>query len=247
MWNEEKNKSGVGGWKGGGSTQPSLCLHPAPSSPHPPHHSGREEEPSWFLDVLFPQIFQWIPFSLFCGCYAVTFLQRGERAGLFPPGVFAQSHLTPPFPGPVAAFPLVGRGSAQASQNPGQGQAALSRSLSSLPAHLPPSPFAPWKTSCTPPPLPLLMIVWPRLSTSLLSHHSPQFGCPSVPPKAPEKLVPTVHFPGNSNICASLQASSRASLPSSLRPREAKCWPRPSGGPGALLPGRLCWVQGDNA
>ncbi|ELR45367.1 TBC1 domain family member 1 [Bos mutus] len=28
----------------------------------------------------------------------------------------------------------------------------------------------------------------------------PQFGCPSVPPKAPENLFPTVHFPGNGNI-----------------------------------------------
>lgn len=109
-----------------------------------------------------------------------------------------------------------------------------------------PHPLHP-KTIGTPPPLPLLMTVWPPLSTSLLSHHSPQFGCLSVPAKAPEKLFPIVHFPDNGNICASLQASSRASLPSSLRPGEAKCRPRPSGGPGALFPCRLCWVQGGHA
>lgn len=156
----------------------------------------------------------------------------------------------------MAAFPLVGRGSAQASQNrsfltPGQGQAARSRPLSSLPAHLPPSPFAPRKTSCTPPLLPLLMTVWPPLSTPLLSHAAPtpSLDAAQYTPKAPEKLFPTVHFPGNGNICASLQASSRASLRSSLTPGEAKCCPRPSGGPGVPLPGRLClcWVQGGRA
>lgn len=129
-----------------------------------------------------------------------------------------------------------------------QGRARLhSHGLS--PPSLPishPHPLHPGRLAA-PAPTPLLMIVWPRLSTSLLSHHSPQFGCPSAPPKAPENLFPTVHFPGNGNICASLQASSRASLPSSLRSGEAKCWPRPSGGRGALLPGRLCWVQGGHA
>ena len=89
---------------------------------------------------------------------------------------------------------------------PGQGQAALSRSLFPLPAHLPPSPFTPWKTSCIPRPLPLLMTVWPCLSTPLLPHYSPtpSLHAAQYTPKAPEKLFPTVHFPGNGNICASL-------------------------------------------
>ena len=117
--------------------------------------------------------------------------------------------------GPAAATPLVGPGSARADIRPfllpRQGQAALTSCLS-LPISRP-HPLQPRRPAAAPghtqtaPALSLHLTSFPVTAPS-----SDAFSVPSQGPK--EALFPTVRFPGD--ICASLQASSRASLPSSL-------------------------------
>lgn len=179
---------------------------------------------------------------------AVTLLQREEKAtsaarwawagGAVPPGtcVCEATFRHRPAQGPAAATPLVGPESARAEIRPfllpRQGQAALTSSPSLPVSH--PHPLQPRRPAAAPRHTPTA----PALSLHLTSFpvtapSSDAFSVPSQGPK--EALFPTVRFPGD--ICASLQASSRASLPSSLELGEPNIGPGPAVDQVPCLPG----------